>query len=265
MQCEYAKVGKSGVVIGGLVCKEAEVEEGGKVDGLVILGSYNWRSTANITNQILEGESRPPAPPSRATPPTPPPAPGPAAVAYDSFGNPLVSTPILRQQPGPPATAKWMPPSSSSALTPDPVPPPVSTPTFSPPTEKSPMLLRGPVTLKDAFDNPLIGSASESAVARLRANKSMLLEDRAMMDAFLGKGKRRPEGVREVGVVDNEVGAGRGSYEPYKAVQITKDILGRGRKDDEGTSGGAKDEVREVLKEEAKEIVKKNNRFMRKW
>ncbi|GMH79396.1 hypothetical protein TL16_g08130 [Triparma laevis f. inornata] len=221
---------------------------------------YDWRGTADLTRRILDSEYdeekpkavvQPPPPPSPpATPTTPTPLP--SATKFDSFGNPLVSTVELRQEPAPPKTKRWLP---------NPKPVRLQTPPSPIPSEDKPMLQRGSVTLKDNFDQPLVGSASPSHVNALKLNRIMLQEDRQMINEHLGIVDAGNSADAVVGEVDRPVG--EGGYDFREAAGITEKILGRKRSQPAPRTSlqeilPASD--KEALFNEAKAIVNKKKR-----
>ncbi|GMH87630.1 hypothetical protein TrST_g5995 [Triparma strigata] len=199
-------------------------------------------------------------PPPPPPPPTPTPTPAqkfPAATKFDSFGNPLISTVELRQEPAPPKTKRWLPPT-----TPKPVrlqEPPPSSPI---PSDDNPMLKRGTVTLRDNFDQPLVGSASSSHVNALKLNRIMLQEDRQMINEHLGIVDPGEKVDAVVGEVDRPVG--EGGYDFREAAGITDKILGKKRSEKAqappSTSLTEEAGEKEKLFEEAKAIGKKKRR-----
>ncbi|GMH61222.1 hypothetical protein TrRE_jg9022 [Triparma retinervis] len=168
----------------------------------------------------------------------------------DSFGNPLVPG-IGRSDlkpPPVPTTATTFTPPSFSALT-------------------SPMLTRGEPTLKDAFDQPLVGSASPEGVEMFKKNRDEMRQARELMDSMR---QQKHKDRRVVGKVDLSVGETPtgAQYNPYKVADITRDILARGRKEESTTPTMAIQEdfageeffTKSELEEEAKQIAKKNGK-----
>ena len=89
------------------------------------------------------------------------------------------------------------------------------------------MLKRGTVTLRDNFDQPLVGSASSSHVNALKLNRIMLQEDRQMINEHLGIVDPGEKVDAVVGEVDRPVG--EGGYDFREAAGITDKILGKKR------------------------------------
>ena len=158
------------------------------------------------------------------------------------------------------------------------------TPTTTTPTQPSystltrPMHVRGEPTLKDAFDQPLVGSASPEGVEMFKKNRDEMRQARELMDSMR---QQKQKDRRVVGKVDLKVGEGRATgpeYNPYKVADITRNILARGDEDkkkespvhmaiQEDSMGQEKEQKEEFdkaeLEEEAKKIAKKNGRFRR--
>jgi len=172
----------------------------------------------------------------------------------DSFGNPLV-----------PGLGSFDLYKSNNPQVPR-----AFTPKSMSPSPASPMLTRGEPTLKDAFDQPLVGAASPEGVEMFKRNRDEMRQARELMDSMREKTKRDQ---RFVGKVDVDVGKSA-EYNPYKVASITKDILARGKETEgAGTSappsmslqeevkGGEMDrediirDERRLLEDEAKEIV----------